>query len=171
MTVSQNCRDAGWLVAQVKPRSEKLAITHLERQGFEHFCPMVGRPKIVRGKPTEGLEPFFPGYVFVRAAQHQRWQSINGTIGVLRLVSFGDEPARAPAGFVERLRHLADDDGKVCFQEDIAVGSMVRVVSGPFDEFCGSLAGYVGKDRVVVLLRLLSGETRVTLPRGSLVAA
>lgn len=162
---------ARWFVAQVKPRQEKLAMSHLERQGFLTHCPMVARSRLVMKKPTLVSEPLFPGYVFVELSAEDRWRSINGTIGVLRLVTFANVPASVPAGFVERLQELANEDGIVSFEEDFQPGDSVRVVGGPFDDLCGSLAGFTGGERVVVLLRLLSGETRVTLPRVQLVAA
>ena len=169
--LSPEKRCARWFVAQVKPRQEKLAISHLERQGFVTHCPMVARSRLVAKKPTLVREPLFPGYVFVELGAEDRWRSINGTIGVLRLVTFGNAPASVPAGFVERLQDLADADGHVAFEEDFKPGDTVRVIGGPFDDLCGSLAGISGGERVVVLLQLLSGETRVTLPRAQLVAA
>ncbi len=162
---------ARWFVAQVKPRQEKLAISHLERQEFATHCPMVARSRLVAKKPTLVREPLFPGYVFVELGAEDRWRSINGTIGVLRLVTFGSTPASVPAGFVERLQDLADEDGHVAFEEDFTPGQNVRVIGGPFDDLCGSLAQITSSERVVVLLQLLSGETRVTLPRAQLVAA
>ena len=159
-----------WYVAQVKPRQEKLAITHLERQGFATHCPQVARSRMVGRKPGMAREALFPGYVFVQLGQEHRWRSINGTIGVLRLVTFGDEPACVPQGFVERLQRMEAEHGHVSFEEDLKPGDAVRVVGGPFDDLCGSLAGIVGSERVIVLLRMLSGETRVTLPRAQLMA-
>ena len=154
-----------WYAAQVKPRQEKLAIAHLERQGFVTHCPQVARARIVGKKPAMVREALFPGYVFVQLGQEHRWRSINGTIGVLRLVTFGDEPACVPQGFVDRLQRMEAEHGYVSFEEDLKPGDAVRVVGGPFDDLCGSLAGSAGSERVIVLLRLLSGETKVTLPR------
>ena len=164
-------QESRWFVAQVKPRQEKLAITHLERQGFQTHCPLVARSRLISKRPTTVREALFPGYVFVALRAEQRWRSINGTIGVLRIVTFGNEPAPVPSGFVERLQDMADDDGNVSFEDDLKAGDAVRVVGGPFDDLCGSLASEAGSERVVVLLRLLSGETRVNLPRTQLVAA
>ena len=160
-----------WYVAQVKPRQEKLAIAHLERQGFETHCPLVARSKMVAKRPVVVSEALFPGYVFVQFAGKSRWRSINGTVGVLRLVTFGNDPAPVPNGFVERLQETVDEFGNVTFEEDFQLGDAVRVIGGPFDDLRGSLASAPGSERVVVLLRLLSGDTRVTLPRAQLVAA
>ena len=146
-------------------------MSHLERQGFGTHCPRVARSRMVMKKPTVVREPLFPGYVFVELGPEARWRSINGTVGVLRLVTFSNRPASVPPGFVERLQQLADEDGQVAFEEDLQPGDNVRVIGGPFDDLCGSLAGISSGERVVVLLQLLSGETRVTLPRAQLVSA
>jgi transcriptional antiterminator RfaH len=161
-----------WYAAQTQPRKERLAIEHLERQSYATHCPFVRRMTRRAGRSIAVLEPLFPGYVFVGIdCDRQRWLSINSTIGVSRLVSFSNRPSPLPAGFVEQLRGLADADGQVCFEERLAAGDTVRIVGGPFDSLCGTLATSDARQRVTVLLQLLAGETRVSLPRECLVAA
>ncbi|MEP3145186.1 transcription termination/antitermination protein NusG [Qipengyuania citrea] len=162
---------ARWYAVQVKPRREKLAISHLERQGFRTHCPMVGRSKLIAKRPAISREALFPGYVFVHLEADARWRSINGTVGVLRLVTSGNQPSAVPRGFVEKLRESADENGDIAFDDDFNFGDTVRVLGGPFDDLCGSLASTTSAQRVVVLLRMLSGDIRVTLPRAQLVAA
>ena len=120
-----------WYVAQVKPRREKLAISHLERQGFETYCPLVARSKLTAKKPTLVREPLFPGYVFVKLGTEQRWRSINGAIGIIKLVTFGNEPKPALTGFVERLQGMAIERGVISFKEGLEAGDAVRFVGAP----------------------------------------
>jgi len=161
-----------WYAAQTQPRKERLAIDHLGRQAYSTYCPFVRRSKPRSGRTITTLEPLFPGYVFVGFdCDHERWHPVNSTIGVSRLVSFASRPSPLPRGFVERLRDLADTDGQVCFDEHLNAGDAVRIVGGPFDTLCGTLATGDARQRVTVLLQLLAGETRVTLPRDCLVAA
>lgn len=161
-----------WYVAQVKTRRETLAISHLERQGFDAFCPLVARSRMIRKRSTTVREPLFPGYVFVRAASTTgHWRSVNGTIGVIRLVTFGDAPAFVAPGFVERMREFALSDFTASFDDNLQAGDAVRILGGPFDDLCGSLVSKKGSERVIVLLRLLSGEMPVELQRSSLIAA
>ena len=162
-----------WYVIQSQPRRESLALVHLRRQGFTSFCPT--RSKIARAgrRRVTVAAPFFPGYLFVELdLDVDRWRSINGTIGVLRLVSFGasGRPAPLPLGFVEKLREMCAnsvpgaDDG-------LEAGDNVRVIGGPFDDLCGVLENRSDGERVTILLSLLGKETRVSLKRGSLIAA
>jgi len=161
-----------WYAAQVQPRKEQLALAHLRRQRFVTYCPIIKRTRRLRKQSISTAEPLFPGYVFVALdCEREPWRSINGTIGVLRLVSFGLQPAVMPRGFVEQLQNLAGGDGHVQFDEVLQPGDGVRIVGGPFDGLCGSLAISGGRERVTVLLQMLAGETKVTLPRSSLIAS
>lgn len=161
-----------WYAAQVQPRRERLALAHLARQDFATYCPVVKRTRRLGGRSVTGEEAMFPGYVFVAFdIQRERWRSVNGTIGVMRLISFGTQPAPLPQGFVERLQDLAGTGGLVRYAETFQPGDSVRIVGGAFNGLCGALASGGARERVTVLLQLLSGETKVTLPRASLVAA
>ncbi len=161
-----------WYAAQVQPRKERLALLHLERQNFITHCPVVSRTRRLRGRSASVSEPLFPGYVFVALdCDRDPWRSVNGTIGVSRLVSFGTQPAALPAGFIEQLQRLAGEGGEVRFDDALQPGDGIRIVGGPFDDLCGTLASGGARERVTVLLHLLSGEMKVSLPRASLAAA
>ena len=162
-----------WYAVQSQPRREALALVHLKRQGFEGFCPMRPRWRRSGRKRVSTLAPFFPGYLFVRLDLGQeRWRSINGTIGVIRLVAFGSpgRPAPLPTGFVERLGELSGEDG-LEGGDELRAGDQVRVIGGPFDDLCGVLESAGEAERVTILLSLLGQETRVSLRRGLLIAA
>ena len=161
-----------WYAAQVQPRKEQLALLHLRRQRFVTYCPIIKRTRRPGKQTVSAAEPLFPGYVFVALdCEREPWRSVNGTIGVLRLVSFGLLPAAMPRGFVEQLQSRAGGDGHVRFDEVLQPGDGVRIVGGPFDGLCGSLASSTARERVTVLLQMLAGETKVTLPRSSLIAS
>jgi transcriptional antiterminator RfaH len=160
-----------WYAVQCQPRREKLAITHLARQGFASRCPARLRLRKAGRRTTQVEAPLFPGYVFVSLdLENERWRSINGTTGVVRLVSFGSggRPAPLPAGLVERLSEMSglEDDG-----EALQPGDRVRVIGGPLDDLCGLLETAGDNERVTILLTLLGQQTRVSLNRGALIAA
>ena len=101
-----------------------------------------------------------------------RWRSINGTIGVIRLVSFssGGHPAPLPLCLVERLQDVKSGLG-VEGGTRFSAGDRVRVIGGPFDDLCGVLESVNDNERVTILLSLLGQQTRVSLNHGSLLAA
>lgn len=168
-------RGPRWYAVQTRPRSEALALRHLENQGFEAYCPRLRRIKRIGRNKVATLDPFFPGYLFVSMdLERQRWRSVNGTIGVLRLVGFGNSdggrPAPLPLGLVERFRDLSHGD-ELRFEERLSPGDAVRVTAGPFAELCGVLESAGDVERVTILLDILSKSTRVKISRDMLIAA
>lgn len=165
-------RGRQWYVVQSQPRKERLALQHLERQGFAGFLPFIKRVGKAFGKTALTSTPLFPGYVFV-AIDHKRdrWRSINGTIGVIRLVSFGEHPAPLPDGFIETLMSKVGEADSDLLEAQLPPGAPVRVIGGIFDDLTGTLLSSKPQERVVVLLDLLSGPRRVNLPRHQLIEA
>lgn len=164
-------RHETWFAVQVQPRREKLASMHLERQDYRVFAPRIKRFARRSGRAVEVTEALFPGYVFVALDRNwDSWRSINGTIGVSRLVMFGDEPATLPPDFVETLFDSADTQGVVAFDTDLKAGDPVRIIGGAFDNITGTLLSADRNARVMILVHLLSGPRRMSIDRGSLIA-
>src|SRR6201995_4098463 len=90
-----------WYAVHTLPFAEARAEHHLRRQEFRTFQPK--RHKTIRhARKLSTVEaPFFPRYLFtvLDMTRHQ-WRSINGTIGVSRLVMCGDQPNPVPRGVV-----------------------------------------------------------------------
>jgi transcriptional antiterminator RfaH len=161
-----------WFAVRTQPRKERLALGHLARQGFETFCPMWRGAARQRRHVRPPLAPLFPSYVFAALdLEHQRWRSINGTIGCIGLVSFGTRPAALPADFVDAMRKASEDDGEVGFAQELTPGARVRVVGGTFDNMCGTLLEKSGTERVAILLDVLNRATRVEIASARLIAA
>lgn len=161
-----------WFAVQTQPGKERLALQHLGNQNFETFCPLRRTSRRIGTRRVTALEPFFPSYAFVRLdTGRERWRSVNGTIGVARLIGFGPEPSALPDGLIERFRTLCDDDGELAFDEGLRAGERVRIMGGPLDALCGLLVTAEPRKRVTVLLELLSGATRVKLTRDRLARA
>lgn len=161
-----------WYAVHTQSRKEKLALNHLERQGFDSFCPYHRVSKRSGKKYSDTLLPFFPNYLFVRMDLAQdRWRSVNGTVGVRRLVQFGGSgaPDPMPVGLVERFQELSVGNGEISFTQNLSPGDRVRISEGPFAEMYGTLVRADGLERVTILLNILSGETKVELDRRSLV--
>ena len=160
-----------WYAVQAQPGREHVALQQLAHQNFEIFCPMRSKLLRIGKRKIESQTPFFPGYLFARLdLEREQWRSINGTRGVIRIVSFGVQPAALPCGFVDKLKDLGGPLAHAA-REDLQPGASVRIVGGPFNELCGTLVEASDKDRVTILLRILAGETKVQLSRDFLAAA
>lgn len=160
-----------WCAVQVQARREKLALQHLQRQHFKTFCPYLEKVKSKGGRTSLVREPLFPGYLFVSLdLEWDTWRSINGTIGVSKLVMLGDRPAHLPVGFVETLQANIDENGTVTFEEALNPGDHVRVLGGAFDSITGTLVSADRQSRVMILVDLLSGPRKVSIPRSQLIS-
>lgn len=167
-----DCASRRWFAVRTLPRKEAIAALHLRRQGFRTFLPQIERAVRHPTRPMTAPVPFFPSYLFISLALNQdRWRSVNGTIGVQRLVSFGDQPAPAPVGLIETLLSRASDDGLVRFDETFAPGAPVRIVGGPFDGLLGTFLKATDSERVSVLMTMLAREVTVKVPKAAVTAA
>jgi transcriptional antiterminator RfaH len=168
---SQGGPERRWYAVKSHPRKEAFALQHLERQGFGTYLPLVSEIVRLRTRTQTVKKPFFPGYLFVALnLDVDRWRSVNGTLGVTGLVSFGERPAPTPRGLVERLRELTASSGELSFDDELQPGAAVRVVGGPMDRFIGVFQGQDAGSRVRVLLTMLSREVSVSVPRSQVMA-
>src|SRR5215470_19481003 len=124
-----------WYAVHTLPFAEARAEHQLRRQEFQTFQPR--RHKTIRhARKLRTIEaPFFPRYLFIvlDLTRHQ-WRSVNGTVGVSRLVMRGDQPHPVPPGVVEALIEAADARGVLQLGGKLRLGRAVRLMAGPFAE-------------------------------------
>lgn len=153
-----------WYVVHTQPHAESRAAFHLERQRYRVFCPRFARVVRHARRRTNILAPLFPSYLFVHLdVSRERWRSINGTCGVLRLITQGENPQPVPNGVVETLRTQTDAQGVLNWAPSFEIGQFVHVADGPFEGFVGTLERLDAAGRVRVLLDLLGRSVSVVL--------
>lgn len=158
---------ARWYAVAAKPGQELCAARHLERQGLKTFTPSIVKTVRHARRRTERRVALFPGYLFVRFDIGQcAWRSINGTLGVRSLVMAGDHPLAVPRGLVESFIELSDKAGLM--RTEFEEGQRVEVLSGPFASWVGTVERLDDRGRVFVLLRLMNGESAVSMDRSAL---
>lgn len=158
-----------WYVIQTRPRDESTALFHLQRQGFEGYLPRFLKRRRHARRIDVKAEPLFPGYLFVAFdLAVARWRSIQGTVGVSRLVCHGETPVPLPEGVVDQIRGNEDDGGWIvmCAAESLQKGQKVEISEGPFSDLTGIFEALDSKERVIVLLNLLGREVRARVPSG-----
>jgi transcriptional antiterminator RfaH len=155
-----------WSVVRSQSQRERFAAEQLGLRGFETFLPMV--------QTKRASAPLFNGYFFVRIVE--QWRSINYTFGVLCLVRVGDCPARCPDHEVEALQAMVvggfvrlPEGRGAPVKREMAIGSKVKITSGPFAGMAGLYGGMSTRDRERVLLNLLGGQRSVTIAAGLVV--
>jgi transcription elongation factor/antiterminator RfaH len=172
-TVSgDNSAGERWYVAQSQPRAEASAIGHLERQGYNVFCPRYRKTVRHARKARHVLAPLFPNYLFLQLdTSRDPWRAVNGTRGVVRLISQGETPAPLPHGVVEGLLARTGADGVMEWMPSFKIGQAVRIAEGPFMDLVGKLEHLDAAGRVRVLLELLGRHVSVALRCEVLIAA
>jgi transcriptional antiterminator RfaH len=160
-----------WYVAQTLQQREKVAQLHLRLQGFRSFFPCFRKTVRHARKLHDVVAPVFRGYIFVIFdAERDRWRSINGTLGVARLLTADGQPVPVSAGVVEALVGALDRSGLVLLGADLRPGEAVRIVAGPFAGGLGVLERLDAKGRVRVLLNIMGGQAPLVIDRVHLAA-
>lgn len=154
-----------WYLVYTKPRGERLAKEHLERQGYKIYLPLVSVRRRYKERTRRKIEPLFPRYLFIHLSDTtDDWGPIRSTIGVSSLVHFGNMPAKIPNLLIERIRLREDSEGLHDLNlKEFHKGDPVRIAEGPFEGFEGIFHCKSGKDRVIILLKLAEHGARVQM--------
>jgi transcriptional antiterminator RfaH len=158
-----------WYVAQTHSFAEESSRRQLVLQGFEVFLPCYLKERRHARRVSRAPAPLFPRYIFIALdAARQRIRSVNGTIGVVRLISAGDRPIPIADGVVEELMLRRDATGLIPLarRQTLAFGDTVRIVHGAFAETLGLVEGVSDSNRVTILLDLLGRKVRVVIDDG-----
>ena len=136
-----------WYAIHSKPRQEERALENLQRQGFEAWLPLLTVEKVLRSKLVQVVEPMFSRYLFIRLDTEQtNWSPIRSTLGVSKLVSFGNRPAVVADELIEALQQLPEQAP----QRLIQPGQQVKIVSGPLRGLEGIYQQADGELRAIV---------------------
>lgn len=159
-----------WYVIHTKPRQEQRALLNLTQQGYHCYLPLLVTEKLRLGALTLMQEPLFARYLFIRLDASQSgmsWGPIRSTLGVSRLVSFGNEPAKVCTELIETLRaraELMQTQPERLFNP----GDHVQIKDGPFAGLEAIYQMTSGESRATVLIEILSKSSHLTVPAASL---
>ncbi len=157
-------RPGGWAAVSTRPHKEQVALQNLERQGYRVYCPLIRRQRSHARRVEEVLRPLFPGYLFARVdADAQRWRPMLSTVGVRTLVRCGERLSLIDDLFVESLKRRERDGVITRPQSPYRVGQDVRMAGGPFDGLVATIIGMHERDRLTVLMQLLSRAVKVEI--------
>jgi transcriptional antiterminator RfaH len=155
---------SNWYLIHTKIRQERVALEHLQRQGFECFLPEIWFEKLRWGALQVVQEPLFPRYLFIRLGtdtESQSWTPIRSTVGVSRLVTFGKTPAKLSDDLVDSIR--AQSGTSQIQVRHFEPGEQVVVTEGPFVGVEAIYQMASGEGRVMVLLNILSKDVKMSL--------
>lgn len=161
-----------WYAVYAQPYWESTAQLRLRAQNFRSFLPLHSKTVHHARKRQTILAPLFPRYLFVVLdLKRDRWRAVNGTRGVASLIMQEGLPAPVRGGAVESLLASSTSEGEVLFCSEMAPGSRVRLVAGPFAGQLGILRELSSSDRVRVLIEMMGAHIPTELHRRSVVPA
>lgn len=152
----------GWYLAYTKPRQERVAKEHLERQGFHIYLPFLKYHKRIKMVYQIITEPLFPRYLFIQiSSELDDWSKIRSTRGCLNLVRFSTYPARVPDLFIEQLKsHITERyNQQKATTSDFKPGNNVQILEGLLEGYEGIIQSKDHRQRVTILLKIAEGHT------------
>ncbi|MDH5216069.1 MAG: transcription/translation regulatory transformer protein RfaH, partial [Gammaproteobacteria bacterium] len=153
-----------WYLVYTKPRQEKTALENLERQGYYCYLPMAQLKKRVRGKYTIVVEPFFPRYLFLRCDEELKtWAPIRSTVGVAKLVIFGDKPAKVSQQLINLIESQANDGVIETGFSNFEKGQRVRIIDGVMKDYEAIFIAKSSEERVMILLDIVGKTARLSI--------
>jgi transcriptional antiterminator NusG len=139
----------------------------MEEKIFDVVIPMEDVMEIKGGKKQVVQKKVFPGYLLVKMVyDDDSWYVVRNTPGVTGFVSSGtgQKPTPLSRREVEKILAVKKEEVKPAFRLDFEEGDVVRIISGPFADFNGTISDInVDQSKVRVMVNIFDRETPVEL--------
>jgi transcription antitermination factor NusG len=142
--------NSNWYVLQTRSRFEKKCSELLTKSGVEVFLPLrvVHKQWSDRIKKVEEL--LFPGYIFVKYDESNRYKILN-TQGVCRFVSFDGKYAKVHPKHIDFIMQILTSDNTFeVLNTELIIGEKVLITSGPFKGIEAKLIDQNGKGKILL---------------------
>jgi transcriptional antiterminator RfaH len=159
-----------WAAARLLPQRERLATHCLELAGYEIYLPRLRETRVIRHRKVEVRKPLFPNYLFI--VIQVGWYQARYCPGIASLIMNNAGPAHVPDAVIAEIR-ARERNGLVELPKPpprFRPGDPVRILAGPFQSHLALFDNMTSHERVIVLLRLLGGQQRLTLPEAGIEA-
>lgn len=151
-----------WFILQLKPNAHHQAKNNLNQQGFETFLPLHYTTSRSASRFINATKPLFPGYMFVKFDRADtRWNKVNNTYGVSRLITFNSILKSIPTTVIDNLIARCDFSGKLLSVKKLTKGDQVEVLNGPFANFIATVETYETDQRIWILMDLMGRKTKI----------
>jgi transcriptional antiterminator NusG len=139
----------------------------MEDKIFDVVIPMEDVMEIKGGKKQVVQKKVFPGYLLVKMVyDDDSWYVVRNTPGVTGFVSSGtgQKPTPLSRREVEKILVVKKEEVKPTFRLDFEEGDVVRIISGPFADFNGTISEInMDQSKVKVMVNIFDRETPVEL--------
>ena len=143
----------------------RISSMNVEDKIFEVVIPMEDMMEIKQGKKQVVQKKVFPGYLLCRMyLDDDSWYVVRNTPGVTGFVGSGAKPTPLSDKEVDRILQVKQDQKKLKPRLEFEEQESVRVTSGPFANFTGSISEInVDQSKLKVLVNIFGRETPVEL--------
>lgn len=172
-----------WFILRVFPNRETKVMRKFRRRNISAWLPTLTAPQerirfdFRHGGRHEWIErrnvtsPMITGAILLPDFEMvlERWKSVEGTIGALR---FGEFVPTLTAKLIADLRQIEAIGNTPKSKRDrhFEVGQLVRVVNGPFREFCARVERFDSPGRLSVGVEIFGRITPAEVGEGDIEA-
>ena len=157
-----------WYAVYTKSRNEKKVSELFQRDGIDHYLPLITRLRIWSDRKKQISEPLFSSYIFVFITEQEHLKVLQ-TPGVVRFVTFERKKVAVNPLQIEAIK-LYVETGEEFVENDAnySVGKKVKVSRGPMKGLEGKLVEILGKQRVKVEIEAIGQSVFIRIPKASL---
>lgn len=153
--------DETWFALYTLARFEKKLMRQLLDENIPFFGPTIARRyRSPQGRLRTSLEPLFPNYVFMRGDNEQRYRAVcTGSVSRWMEVSNPNELVED----LRQIRNLILTDAPLAPEVRLQPGQKVRVKSGVFKGFEGTILRRENEVRLLIGVRYMGRGASVAL--------
>ena len=150
-----------WWALYTLSRREKELMRRLLALKVPFYCPIISkRNRSPAGRIRTSYVPLFHNYVFIHADQEQRYQAVStGCVSRQLQVVDGAELAHD----LRQIHGLVQAGVPLTVESRLQVGESVRVRSGPFRGYEGTVLRREGETRLLVAVNFLQQGASILL--------
>jgi len=154
-----------WYCVRTKPKREHIAARSLAQlEGVQSFCPRLRYRKATRRGKVWWVEAMFPGYIFAFFSRPEKERDVVHTLGVMKLLKFGDYVPEIPANFIAELceqmqQQDEGEDDMLTLEPTVSEGDEVEIAHGAMRGFQGIVVEVLpSQERIKLLVEFLGNQ-------------
>ena len=145
-----------WFAAYTRSKAEKKVARELQKQGIEHYLPLVKTLKQWSDRKKKVEEPLIRSYIFVRITAKE-YLPVLQTSGVVNIISFCGKPVPVPDWQITNLKILQGTELPVTHEErEFTAGETVHITRGALEGLRGIIVHIKGKQKLVISISALN---------------
>ena len=159
---SKNIPEKCWFALYTKSRHELKVADQLRRKSIDHYLPLRKVQKQWSDRKKWVEVPLFRCYIFIRTDDLERRSALQ-SVGAVRIISFGGEPARVQDAEIDRIRRIMAEDPAAESWTVPEPGAEVEIIRGPLTGIRGRLEEVQNEKRLVVTVESIRQALRFNI--------